>query len=293
MKKSKKLTKVFYILGLALLVFGLVYFNFRLGLKTTQAQINYQQDSDYDGLTDQAENNVYHTDPFKADTDGDGYLDSAEVLAGNNPLNSRDPADSLIIPGTPTPPVVTKTISSLPWYVARAAGTVSYVLMFLVVIIGTGLTTSYTYKLTNPTKAWIIHKYLSLALGITLIVHIASLLFDKFINLRIAEVLIPFYSIYNTTFLSLGIFAFYLLVIIIFSSLFFRLKSPRIWRLIHYSVYLLFILSFLHGVLMGTDTKTLVMKLTYWITGISFLLLLIYRFWRSISLLFITKKTKL
>ncbi|MFA6995217.1 MAG: ferric reductase-like transmembrane domain-containing protein [Patescibacteria group bacterium] len=171
------------------------------------------------------------------------------------------------------------TVSSLPWYAARAAGITSYILMFLVVIIGTGLTTSYTYKLINPTKAWIVHKYLSLALGITLIVHVVSLLFDKFINLTIVEILIPFYSAYNTIFLSLGILALYLLIIIIFSSLFFRLKSPRVWRLLHYLVYLFFILSFFHGVFMGSDTKTLTMKYIYWITGSSFFLLLVYRFW--------------
>ena len=36
-------------------------------------------DSDKDGLTDVEEKTVYHTDPNKTDTDGDGYLDGQEV----------------------------------------------------------------------------------------------------------------------------------------------------------------------------------------------------------------------
>jgi hypothetical protein len=43
-------------------------------------------DSDNDGLTDYQEINIYHTDPHNPDTDGDGYLDGAEVKAGYNPL---------------------------------------------------------------------------------------------------------------------------------------------------------------------------------------------------------------
>lgn len=43
-------------------------------------------DSDQDGLTDAEELNVYQTNPLKADTDGDGYLDGNEVKGGYNPL---------------------------------------------------------------------------------------------------------------------------------------------------------------------------------------------------------------
>jgi murein DD-endopeptidase MepM/ murein hydrolase activator NlpD len=44
-------------------------------------------DRDGDGLTDQDELTVYLTNPDQADTDQDGTLDGAEVLAGSNPLD--------------------------------------------------------------------------------------------------------------------------------------------------------------------------------------------------------------
>ncbi|MFA6306610.1 MAG: hypothetical protein WCV70_02075 [Patescibacteria group bacterium] len=42
-------------------------------------------DSDSDGLTDREEVKVYKTDPLKADTDGDGFKDGAEVKNNYNP----------------------------------------------------------------------------------------------------------------------------------------------------------------------------------------------------------------
>ena len=46
-------------------------------------------DSDNDGLDDAAEVNIYHTDPQLADTDGDGYLDGAEIAQGFSPLQAN------------------------------------------------------------------------------------------------------------------------------------------------------------------------------------------------------------
>ncbi|OGF27814.1 hypothetical protein A2331_06940 [Candidatus Falkowbacteria bacterium RIFOXYB2_FULL_34_18] len=44
-----------------------------------------KNDSDDDGLFDREELRVYKTDPLNKDTDGDGYLDGAEVKNGFNP----------------------------------------------------------------------------------------------------------------------------------------------------------------------------------------------------------------
>lgn len=43
------------------------------------------QDSDTDGLTDQAERDIYLTDPRNPDTDNDGIGDGEEVLNGTHP----------------------------------------------------------------------------------------------------------------------------------------------------------------------------------------------------------------
>ncbi len=49
-------------------------------------------DSDKDGVSDYDEVNLYNTNPFAADTDGDGFIDSAEITLGYNPHDSTPEA---------------------------------------------------------------------------------------------------------------------------------------------------------------------------------------------------------
>lgn len=46
-------------------------------------------DSDGDGLFDEEELNIYHTDPNHFDTDADGYADGAEIRNGYSPLQNN------------------------------------------------------------------------------------------------------------------------------------------------------------------------------------------------------------
>jgi predicted ferric reductase len=169
-------------------------------------------------------------------------------------------------------------IISLPWYITRAAALTAYSLMFLMVFLGTGMTTGFIYGLINPVRAWTIHKYLGIALLIMIFLHVGSLLFDKFIMLRLSDVLIPFFSDYRPLYLSLGILGFYILLATILISIFLRLRTPRFWRWTHYWVYPLFFLALIHGLFIGTDSPTRVMTLVYWLTGIISVSLFIYRF---------------
>jgi hypothetical protein len=62
-------------------------------------------DDDLDGLSNDAENQIYFTDPNNPDSDGDGYGDGEEISFGGNPLNST------IVPGDEQNP--TNTISGI------------------------------------------------------------------------------------------------------------------------------------------------------------------------------------
>ena len=47
-------------------------------------------DIDGDNLTEIEEVLIYFTDPFTADSDGDGFSDYEEIQAGTDPLDSKD-----------------------------------------------------------------------------------------------------------------------------------------------------------------------------------------------------------
>ena len=49
-------------------------------------------DHDGDGLLSCDEINIYKTDPFKSDTDGDGFSDFEEAMIGSDPLDFSDPS---------------------------------------------------------------------------------------------------------------------------------------------------------------------------------------------------------
>ena len=61
---------------------------FGLALPSLSGQARIFTDSDSDGLPDWEEAKIYKTDLNKADTDGDGYSDAAEVSGGFSPLES-------------------------------------------------------------------------------------------------------------------------------------------------------------------------------------------------------------
>jgi len=52
-------------------------------------------DSDYDGLSDGDEENVYETDPLNSDTDGDSLSDGDEIALGLNPLVADSDGDGV------------------------------------------------------------------------------------------------------------------------------------------------------------------------------------------------------
>lgn len=168
--------------------------------------------------------------------------------------------------------------SSIPWYISRSAAIVSYLVMFLVILMGTGMTTGFIYRLIDPVAAWSVHQYLAISLGVTLTIHIVSIYLDEFINFTIKDLLVPFASDYKTIYLGLGIIGFYVLLLTILFSIFLRLKSPRFWRATHFLVYPLFAVSLVHGLFIGSDSTALAMRLVYWSTGLAFAALMAYRF---------------
>lgn len=90
--------------------------------ETTNATV---KDSDADGLTNQGEIDIYHTDPENPDSDSDGFSDSDEVLAGSNPLDTNSTPALTAKPETLSSPLKAYSfllISSLAFLVCAFIG---------------------------------------------------------------------------------------------------------------------------------------------------------------------------
>lgn len=248
--------------------------------KPSLYQNSLPKDTDFDGLTDQGEVRIFFTNPALPDTDGDGYLDSAEVLMGSDPLDLHDPEVAFALQRGALEP---KEIP-WPWYIARTTGWAGYFLISILVILGISIQTRIVYKIIKPVSALAIHRFLGIALSVIILTHIISLLFDKYLKFTIIDVLVPLASPYRPLFVSLGIVGFYLFLAVIITSLFFRLKWPKLWRLLHYLTYPMLVLIFFHGVLSGTDAKLPLIERSYQVINviaIGFMLFRLYRYWQK------------
>lgn len=72
------------------LLFLFVFFVPKLALAGDEGCLYNDCDSDDDGLKNSEEINVYFTDPYLVDSDGDGFSDGDEVASGASPLSIED-----------------------------------------------------------------------------------------------------------------------------------------------------------------------------------------------------------
>jgi len=162
---------------------------------------------------------------------------------------------------TPTP-AATQTPSSWPWYIARAAGITSLILLALLVLMGLVITTGVVYRLMGPIPAWTYHRLIGIALVISVAIHLISLMFDHFMSFSIGQILIPFTSTYRSLYVGFGTISLYLFLVVLITSLWF-IKQFKSWRLLHYLSFLMFVLVLIHGYFTGTDSASTWVKLLY------------------------------
>jgi sulfoxide reductase heme-binding subunit YedZ len=156
---------------------------------------------------------------------------------------------------------VTLAASTLPtltqapyWYLTRSTGITAFVL--LTVAMGFGIAATQR-SLASPSwprfATQNLHRNVSL-LGLAFLgVHIVTTLVDGYVTITSWSVVIPFLSEYRRLWVALGTIAFDLTVLVVVTSLVRLRMRAQVWRWIHYTVYALWPLTFLHFIKSGTD----------------------------------------
>jgi sulfoxide reductase heme-binding subunit YedZ len=142
------------------------------------------------------------------------------------------------------------------WYLTRATGAVSILLLTAVVVLGVLGSLRFAAAPRWPRFAVdSLHRDISLlAIGL-LVLHIITSVLDSFAPIAITDAVIPFAGSYRPLWLGLGALSFDLMIVLIVTSLVRRRLGYRAWRAVHWLAYASWPIAVLHGLGTGSDTK--------------------------------------
>jgi hypothetical protein len=142
------------------------------------------------------------------------------------------------------------------WYLTRATGVVSLLLLTASVVLG------ILGPLRVSAPSWprfaidSVHRDLSLLAVLFLVVHILTSVLDSFTSISLINSVVPFTGSYRPLWLGFGALSFDLIVALVATSLVRRRLGYRAWRAVHWLAYVGWPVAVLHGLGTGSDTKS-------------------------------------
>lgn len=151
---------------------------------------------------------------------------------------------------------------SLLWYLSRATGVISIVLMTSVMVLGLLLSGARRSVGSRTTIVQAVHRSLALGMLAFLVLHIATAIIDTYVHISVVAAVLPFASSYRRFAVGLGTLGLDIVAAVIVTSLLRRRLSERVWRLVHRSSFVLWPLTLWHGIAMSTGNQPLLRFIT-------------------------------
>lgn len=149
------------------------------------------------------------------------------------------------------------------WYVTRAAGLTSYILLWLSMVWGMAISTKILTPTLEGSYSYDFHEFLSLlGLGFVLL-HVVVLALDKYLPFSLLQMLIPFIDSYRPLWVGLGIIGFYIFLLVTATFYMRQAIGPQAFRSIHVLSLLGYLGATLHGLFAGTDSALPITKAIY------------------------------
>ncbi len=150
---------------------------------------------------------------------------------------------------------------TFPWYVARAAGLLSWGLLAAATLWGLALSTRALGNRPRPNWLLDMHRWLGgSALAFTG-VHVLALLLDRYVHFGPMQILVPFAATWHPVAVAWGVASLYLLLAVELTSLARARISKRAWRRVHTASFVLFVTATVHGLTSGTDMRSPLFRL--------------------------------
>jgi sulfoxide reductase heme-binding subunit YedZ len=150
------------------------------------------------------------------------------------------------------------------WYLARAAGFAALLTATATIVLGALASSRHATSDVQRDRR-VLRQLAHRSAGVVTLalvgLHFVLLVTDRFVDLSLPGVLLPFTAGYRAVGVGLGTLAAYgLLVVAVTGALRGRLApsvaASRAWRAVHGSAYVVWLLAMGHGLLSGTDTAT-------------------------------------
>ena len=116
-------------------------------------------------------------------------------------------------------------------------------------------TNKSTWKLSKRIFPW--HEHLWVFVVAFLLVHVVSLVLDPYAGVGLGGAFIPGMSAYRSPAVALGTLALYAFLVTAITARYTKLLPAGAWLSIHRLALAVFLLSWLHGILSGTDSDAL------------------------------------
>jgi len=141
------------------------------------------------------------------------------------------------------------------WYMTRATGLVSLILLSATVVLGIVASVGWTTERWPRFLSQSVHRNLSLLCIVLIAVHVVTTVVDGFVPISLLDAVIPFQTPYRPLWVGFGAVALDLLLAVAITSGFRRRIGVRAWRGIHWLAYLCWPIALLHGLGSGSDTR--------------------------------------
>ncbi len=144
------------------------------------------------------------------------------------------------------------------WYLMRASGVVSLLLLTLVVALGVATSNRFRPQRLPLYVTTTLHRNASLLSVVFIALHVVTAVVDPDASVSLLAVVVPFVSHFAPFWIGLGALSLDLVAALILTSVLRRHMnmSFAVWRRIHWTAYAAWPLALVHGLGAGTDTAT-------------------------------------
>ncbi|MCS7461585.1 ferric reductase-like transmembrane domain-containing protein [Paenibacillus doosanensis] len=163
------------------------------------------------------------------------------------------------------------------WQIIRTLGVIAYMLLAAGICLGI----AYSFPIwSGKRKAALykLHMYVTSTAMILGLLHGSITVIDAYAPFQWREVLVPFTARSSPMLTGIGSLSEYGLLLVIFTSDFRHKLKKKLWRWIHLLSYPIFVMSFVHGYFLGTDTASTGIRWMYLLTIMAVIAVTLTRF---------------